>query len=61
MSTTNETVIVEIRDNGRGGANLAGGTGIRGLADRVEALGGTFELQSRPARGTVIRAAFPLG
>jgi signal transduction histidine kinase len=60
MSTTNETVIVEIRDNGRGGANLAGGTGIRGLADRVEALGGTFELQSRPATGTVIRAALPL-
>ena len=60
MSTTNDTVIVEIRDNGCGGASLTGGTGIRGLADRVEALDGTFELESPPETGTVIRAEFPL-
>jgi signal transduction histidine kinase len=60
MSTTDETVIVEIRDDGCGGASLVGGTGLRGLADRVEALGGTFELQSPAGTGTIVRAEFPL-
>ena len=46
LSTTPETVVVEIRDNGSGGANLTGGTGLRGLVDRVEALGGELRLQS---------------
>jgi len=60
LSTTSETVNVEIHDNGSGGANLSHGTGIRGLADRVEALGGTFELESPAGAGTVIRAELPL-
>ena len=60
LSTTGETVTVEIRDNGRGGANLADGSGIRGLADRVEALGGRFELQSPVGAGTVVKAELPL-
>ena len=46
LSTTTDTVVVEIRDNGSGGADLGKGTGLRGLADRVEALGGTLRLQS---------------
>ena len=57
LSTTDDTVTVEIRDNGRGGANLADGSGIRGLADRVEALGGRFELQSPVGAGTVVKAS----
>ena len=44
----------------RGGANLADGSGIRGLADRVEALGGRFELQSPVGAGTVVKAELPL-
>ena len=60
LSTTPETVVVEIRDNGSGGANLTGGTGLRGLADRVEALGGELRVQSSPRGGTVIRAELPL-
>ena len=60
LSTTGDTVTVEIRDNGRGGANLADGSGIRGLADRVEALGGRFELQSPVGAGTVVKAELPL-
>jgi hypothetical protein len=52
-------VVVEIRDNGRGGASLANGSGIRALADRSEALGGRFELQSRPRAGTSVRAELP--
>jgi signal transduction histidine kinase len=60
LSTTGQTVTVEIRDNGRGGANLADGSGIRGLADRVEALGGRLELQSPVGAGTVVKAELPL-
>jgi signal transduction histidine kinase len=51
--------MVEIRDNGRGGASLSGGSGIRGLADRIEALGGQFAIESPAGAGTVIRAALP--
>ena len=60
LSTTPETVVVEIRDNGSGGANLTSGTGLRGLADRVEALGGELQLQSPVDGGTVIQAELPL-
>ena len=60
LSTTPETVAVEIRDNGSGGANLTSGTGLRGLVDRIEALGGELRVQSSPRRGTVIRAELPL-
>jgi signal transduction histidine kinase len=60
LSTTPETVAVEIRDNGSGGANLTSGTGLRGLADRIEALGGKLWLQSPVDGGTVIQAELPL-
>ena len=60
LSTSDDTVTVEIRDNGGGGANLADGSGIRGLADRVEALGGRFGLQSPVGAGTVVQAKLPL-
>src|SRR5207249_9421602 len=60
LSTISETVVVEIRDNGSGGANLTSGSGLRGLADRMEALGGELRLQSQPGGGTVIRAELPL-
>jgi signal transduction histidine kinase len=60
LSRTNDTVVVEIRDNGRGGASLSGGSGIRGLADRIEALGGQFTIESTAEAGTVISAALPL-
>ena len=54
-----ETLIVEIADDGIGGAATAGGSGLRGLADRVEALGGRFTLSSPPGRGTTLRAEIP--
>jgi signal transduction histidine kinase len=53
-----ETLLVEIADDGIGGAGGAG-SGLRGLADRVEALGGSFTVTSPPGRGTTIRAELP--
>src|SRR4051794_2693488 len=61
ISTMNEEVVVAISDNGSGGASMEGGSGLRGLADRIEALGGRFELQSPSGGGTVVRATLPLG
>jgi signal transduction histidine kinase len=52
--------VVEIRDDGVGGADAAGGSGLRGLDDRVGALDGTIELESPPGRGTLLRARIPL-
>jgi signal transduction histidine kinase len=60
MSTTNTAVAVEIEDDGRGGANLGGGSGLRGLTDRVEALGGRLGVRSPVGAGTVVRAQLPL-
>jgi signal transduction histidine kinase len=56
----NGRVVVEVEDDGAGGADPARGTGLRGLADRVEALGGTLRVESPPARGTRISAEIPL-
>jgi signal transduction histidine kinase len=53
-------LLVEVVDDGRGGAEAAAGTGLRGLADRVETLGGTFEVHSPPGAGTRVRARLPL-
>ncbi len=53
------TLRVEVRDNGIGGAVAGGGSGLRGLADRVEALGGTLTVSSPPGRGTTLTAAIP--
>jgi PAS domain S-box-containing protein len=53
--------VVEIADDGRGGASTAGGSGLRGLADRVEALGGRLTIHSPPGQGTAVRAELPLG
>jgi signal transduction histidine kinase len=51
--------IVEVADDGVGGADAAGGTGLRGLADRVDALDGSLLVESPPGEGTLIRAVIP--
>jgi PAS domain S-box-containing protein len=53
-------LVVTVADDGRGGANPGSGTGLRGLADRVEALRGTLEITSSPSSGTLVRAELPL-
>jgi signal transduction histidine kinase len=50
----------EVSDDGRGGADPAGGTGIAGLRDRAEATGGTLTVLSPPGRGTVVTAVLPV-
>jgi signal transduction histidine kinase len=58
-SRAGPTLTVEIADDGIGGASPTGGSGLRGLADRVEALGGRFTISSPPGRGTTLRAEIP--
>jgi signal transduction histidine kinase len=60
ISTTNAEVVVEISDNGSGGASMNGGSGLRGLADRIEALGGQIDVRSPSGGGTVVRATLPV-
>jgi signal transduction histidine kinase len=51
---------LSIRDDGVGGADPAAGSGLIGLRDRVQALGGTIEVTSRPGDGTAILVELPL-
>jgi signal transduction histidine kinase/uncharacterized protein YhfF len=51
---------IEVTDDGVGGASATSGSGLRGLADRIEALGGKLELESPPGEGTRIAASIPL-
>jgi signal transduction histidine kinase len=53
-------LLVEVGDDGIGAAG-GPGTGLRGLADRIEALGGSFTITSPPGRGTTLRAEIPCG
>jgi hypothetical protein len=54
------TLVVEVEDDGAGGADLEAGSGLRGLADRVEALGGEFTLESTSGGGTRVGARLPV-
>jgi signal transduction histidine kinase len=52
-------LIVEIADDGRGGADTEKGSGLRGLADRVEALDGELRIWTPQGGGTRVRAEIP--
>jgi signal transduction histidine kinase len=54
-------VVVQIGDDGVGGADAARGSGLRGLADRVAAVGGTFIADSPAGAGTRLTAELPTG
>jgi PAS domain S-box-containing protein len=51
--------LVEVSDDGVGGAEPGGGSGLRGLGDRIDALGGRLELESPAGAGTLLRARLP--
>jgi signal transduction histidine kinase len=59
ISRANGTATVSVSDDGVGGADPARGSGLRGLAARVEALNGRLDVDSAPGRGTRIRAEIP--
>ena len=53
-------LLVEVRDDGVGGADASAGSGLSGLRDRVSALGGELDVESPPGRGTTITARIEL-
>jgi signal transduction histidine kinase len=59
ITRSNGRATVTVSDDGIGGADPAGGSGLRGLAARVEALNGRLEVDSPPEQGTRIRAEIP--
>jgi signal transduction histidine kinase len=60
VSADGAALCVEVRDEGRGGADPAEGSGLLGLKDRVEAIGGAMDLTSPPGAGTSVSVVLPL-
>ena len=54
-------LVIEIEDDGKGGAVPGAGSGLRGLEDRLATLGGTLQIDSAPGQGTRLRAELPCG
>jgi signal transduction histidine kinase len=52
--------VVTVADDGVGGADARGGSGLRGLADRLDAVGGSLDVESPRGGGTVVRARAPV-
>ncbi|HEV2874440.1 MAG TPA: histidine kinase [Thermoleophilaceae bacterium] len=61
VERNNGRLLVEVADDGVGGADPGNGTGLRGLADRLAVIEGRLEVDSAPGRGTTIRARIPCG
>jgi len=60
LTRRNRELLIAVSDDGCGGADPAGGTGLTGLADRVEALGGRLRVDSPPSAGTRLTVSLPL-
>ena len=60
VSTRVDAVVVTVADDGGGGADPDAGSGLRGLRDRVAALGGDLAIESPPGAGTRLEASIPL-
>ena len=60
LTVERDVLLVEVGDDGTGGADEHAGTGLLGLRRRVEAAGGTFELESPPGGGTRLVAKLPI-
>jgi signal transduction histidine kinase len=59
VNRSNGTLVVEVRDDGVGGADPKRGSGLRGLADRVAAVDGHLVVTSEPGAGTTVHAEIP--
>jgi PAS domain S-box-containing protein len=60
LTTSGSEIRAIVEDDGRGGAEVSAGSGLVGLSDRIEALGGRFVLDSPPGQGTRISIEMPL-
>ncbi len=60
LHTHDAILQVAIRDDGIGGADLSQGSGLLGLRDRIEALGGTLQVTSPASNGTTLLIEIPL-
>jgi signal transduction histidine kinase len=54
-------LLLSVRDDGAGGADATRGSGLTGLRDRIEALGGRIQIESQTGSGTVIEVEIPIG
>jgi signal transduction histidine kinase len=59
VARQNGHAVVEVRDDGCGGASMDTGNGLKGLADRLAGLDGRLEVVSPPGGGTTVRARIP--
>jgi hypothetical protein len=59
LESTDGSLVVTVADDGIGGAGPERGSGLRGLVDRVDALGGRLDVDSPPGAGTRVRAQLP--
>jgi signal transduction histidine kinase len=59
VTQENGRLLLEVGDDGVGGADVRRGTGLRGLADRLDAIEGRLYIESEPGRGTTVRATMP--
>jgi signal transduction histidine kinase len=60
VDRVDDVLLVRVDDDGRGGADLTRGSGLAGLEDRVEALGGRLSVRSAPGVGSTVQAELPL-
>jgi signal transduction histidine kinase len=60
LEDSGETVSLKVVDDGVGGADSAGGSGLLGLADRVSVVNGTFTFESPPGGGTTVGCVVPV-
>src|SRR6266545_1008241 len=61
VTVVDERMVILVEDDGVGGADPAAGSGLRGLADRIETIGGRLQVRSVPGGGTRLAAEIPLG
>jgi signal transduction histidine kinase len=61
VASPGDVLAITVTDNGTGGAGLGRGSGLRGLQDRVEAIGGELTIESAPGMGTRLAATIPVG
>jgi signal transduction histidine kinase len=61
VNRVNGKLLVQVKDDGVGGADPDAGTGLRGLADRLAVIEGRLEIDSQPGQGTTVTAKIPCG